>query len=62
MDGKRKLEGARAFNNGVERDRCPYAPGTISFQDWTDGWAQQKAEFEKRVQMERAEMRFRKAS
>ncbi|KQT50278.1 hypothetical protein ASG43_21620 [Aureimonas sp. Leaf454] len=61
MSGERKIEGARAFNRGAERHTCPYAPGTIAFHDWIDGWAQQKSEFEQRLQHEHVAMSFRKA-
>lgn len=62
MQGNRKLEGARAFNKGVERDRCPHAPGTDAFKDWMVGWKQQNAEFQTRLQLEHVAMRFAKAS
>lgn len=62
MDGNRKVEGARAFNRGIERDRCPHAPGTPAFKEWIEGWKRQKAEFEKRLEHERDAMLLAKAS
>ena len=62
MDGSRRSEGARAFNRGIERDRCPHAPGSPSFKEWVNGWKHQKAEFEKRLEHERDAQRLAKAS
>lgn len=62
MDGKRKLEGARAFSKGVARHTCPYEAGTVAFQDWTDGWAQQKSADEASAQLHAVQMQFSRAS
>lgn len=62
MRDDRKTEGARAFNRGVERDRCPHAPGTDAFKDWMAGWARQKTEFQARLHQEQQAVTYAKAS
>ncbi|BDA83594.1 hypothetical protein Sa4125_11360 [Aureimonas sp. SA4125] len=62
MDSSRKNEGGRAFNRGIERDRCPHAPGSVPFKEWVEGWKHQKAEFEKRLEQERDALQMAKAS
>ena len=62
MDSIQKIEGARAFNFGLERNRCPYAPGSALFREWVEGWKHQKAELEKRLEYERDALRLSKAS
>ena len=62
MESNRRVEGCRAFNRGIERDRCPHAPGSASFKEWVEGWKLQKAEFEKRLVHEREAMHLARAS
>ena len=61
MDDNRRREGARAFNRGMERDQCPHAPGTPAFRSWVEGWKQQKAEFQLRLEYERSAVRVARA-
>ncbi|KQT69034.1 MULTISPECIES: Rmf/CrpP family protein [unclassified Aureimonas] len=62
MDKKQKMEGARAFSRGVARHACPHEAGTIEFQDWMDGWAQQKSADEAAAQLFATQMQFSRAS
>lgn len=62
VDGKHRIEGTRAFNRGVERDRCPHRPGTDAFKGWMAGWSNQNTEYRQRLQLEQTEMRYAKAS
>lgn len=62
MDKHQKMEGARAFSKGVARHACPHEPGTVAFQDWTDGWAQQKSADEISAQLYATQMQFCRAS
>ncbi|RYE61690.1 MAG: hypothetical protein EOO82_01360 [Oxalobacteraceae bacterium] len=47
MTNQTKIGGAQAFDNGMSRHACPFEPGTVEYQDWTDGWAQRRAMQEK---------------
>ena len=51
MDGIRKIEGARAFNRGIERDRCPHAPGSASFKSGSKGGSIRKPSSRKGLSM-----------
>lgn len=62
MDGKRKMEGARAYAKGVARHACPHEAGSAEFQDWMDGWAQQKSADEISAQLYATQMQFSRAS
>ena len=31
-------EGYRAFDNGDDKNECPYDNGTVLYADWRDGW------------------------
>ncbi|WP_102958487.1 hypothetical protein [Mangrovicella endophytica] len=61
MDDLHRTEGARAFNRGIERDRCPHTPGSEAFKGWMAGWNHQKAEFAKRMEYEQMVMKLSKA-
>ena len=56
--GAQKIEGSGAFLAGIKRPGCLYPMGTMSFQDWMDGWAQQRASIERLAQSEKLQKLF----
>ena len=61
MNRNCKIEGARAFAQSVARHACPYAAGSMEFEDWMDGWAQQKASDERSNEAHEVQKRFSRA-